>query len=106
MADAPRQLEIPDGMDASSLLSSYPTDQALPNIGAFDNLKTDGDPERIRRLTIWIEPQAVCDYVRQWHGDAGLARVLRGIAEACAAKRVHMTPRVRAVAGWLGLAIV
>jgi hypothetical protein len=87
-------------MDLSTLLAEYPENEPLPNIAAFDTLKVDGDPEQIHRLNLWVESQQFCDYVRRWHGDAGLSRVLKGIAEACAAKGVTMGPRVRAVAGW------
>ena len=106
MLGADRRLAIPDGMDLSTLLAEYPEDEPLPHIAGFDTLKVDGDPEQIARLCTWVESQKFCDYVRKWHGDAGLSRVLKGIAEACAAKNVPMGLRVRAVAGWHEIPVV
>jgi hypothetical protein len=97
--------DLPAGMTLEQFLGQH-EDTPLPNIAGFDRLREDTSPHALRKLNDWIEPQSVCNTIIRWHGAAGLARVLKGIARASAEHGVTMSPRVRAMAGALGLQVL
>mgnify|MGYP003651973892 CR=1 FL=1 len=101
----PRQLHVPEGYSLATLLWSHPADAPVPDPKLFVGAVRRAEPEDLRRLCAWIEPQATCDRVISEHGVTGLSQILRSLAAACAvATDVHMQPRVRAVAEFHGLA--
>lgn len=98
-------LNLPAGMTLEQFLGQH-DDGPLPNVAGFDRLREDANPRQLRLLNDWIEPQSVCNTIIRWHGAVGLSRVLKGIARASAEFNVAMSPRVRAMAGALGLGVL
>ena len=93
-------LNIPSGTTLDSLLSTMDDiDRPLPNVAGFDRLD-DASIDDLRWLCVWIDKHSTCESILKHHGPNGLDRVLKGIAAACAKKRVHMSPRVASIAGF------
>lgn len=104
-ADPTTSFDLPAGMTLEQFFGQY-EDSPLPNVAGFDRLSDTANAHQLKILNSWIEPQSQCNTIIRWHGAAGLARVLKGIARASAAHNVAMSPRVRAMAGALGLQVV
>jgi len=98
----------PDGFELGQLLFGWPGewDKPLPSLKGFDLLARTGNPDQIRSLVKWAEPQETCDFLIRHHGYDGLKRVLQGIARAASEQDVHMGRRVGGVAGALGLTVI
>ena len=97
------RLVLPPGMTLDQLLTEWP-DEPLPNVAGFDRLY-QSDDQGIQWLSEQLESQQVIDIVIKHHGDAGLARVLKGVAQACSTKKIHMSPRIVSIANYYGMTV-
>lgn len=100
-----RQLVLPPGVTLDQLLSVWP-DQPLPNVAAFERLYQSKDTDQIRRLNELAESQQFVSTVLKHHGEAGLRKVLEGIARASSVLKVHMAPRIASVAAYNGWEVI
>ena len=97
-------------LNLAQVLCQYPgtenANKPLPSIEAFDKLTdTVKDDNQLKWLNQWIEPQSTCSYIARTSGAVALRRVLEGIARASSNHKVHMRPRVSAIALSLGLEV-
>lgn len=97
-------LKVPHDMTLETLLWEQP-DEPLPDVNRFDQLENLIGAEDTNRLAAWVMQQDTCNTILRYHGDAGLAKVLAGIARACAKYNVHMNERVASAAGWYGIPV-
>lgn len=102
MAEAPT-LKLPAGYSLDSLFVEWPDapiadfDRTVRNLAKTDTVY---DCDRLNEL---IDGQHVCGIIVKHHGNEGLARVIKAIAEASVKLDVRMKPRVQSIADFYGI---